>query len=790
MAAVSPHHREGCARLGFARLKAFRLNVYESISSVIVDGVDRGHNFRIRNAAVQHILNDAPDTASLRADGFVPVAGQRLAVSDGDPSQPLFSGRILETTVLYELRRQNIAYDIRAIDPTWLLNRRRVIAPYANASATAIVLDIVARFTSGVTAAHVAPGLPTIPAITFTNETVAACLTAICERIGAYWFLDYRNDLHVFFDAGETANPITQADPRGSRDHSLTEDLSQVVTRVIARGAGVGAAVDTAIGATELPVDLGDAPNMYNTAGGIAEAGADRITYTGIRGLGATGATVGSGNAPTNAVVISQAGPSGGPSGLVVGAAYQYAVTFTTATGESVAGPVTTGILSGAMPIGPNQCQVRDSIYGAGGGVQPTPGGVYYFRLVFNFDGASYGIGPVSGPAIYNSKLWEFYTGYAATSSKGWKYYPDLGPEPPAQYTQIWIYRTVANAGAGGPFYSAGHIDVGATGTVWSIAASGYNPPDVDIAQAYNLLPAAGPAFTALMVRQIPTSGNPSITGRKVYRTAGNGSQLKLRSTLADNTTTSLFDVAADATLGANIPVGDTSGLTDNRYVIANATALPVSSTAPFEVDGGASGGWVQAGNMAVRYTGISAGQLTGVPATGVGSISANVRYGTQVLVQPRLVGVAGITHAIRQGDTVTIRIEVDDTAAQAAFGARIGGTAADGVVEEPYSDSSMTLAELQNYAAALLADRKDPRRTVTFQTRDGSCQVGRLITINLTSPPIAGTFRIQRVTYSEIAITGGLARVRPLLTVEASNKLYTFADLLRRLRGREGGAQ
>jgi hypothetical protein len=144
----------------------------------------------------------------------------------------------------------------------------------------------------------------------------------------------------------------------------------------------------------------------------------------------------------------------------------------------------------------------------------------------------------------------------------------------------------------------------------------------------------------------------------------------------------------------------------------------------------------------------------------------------------------------VKAGDPVTLRVEVDDAAAQAALAARLGLSAEHGIVEEPYTDTSMGVVELTNYARALLADRKDPVRTWRFQTRDDSVQVGRLITVTLTTPPISGTFRVQRIQFSEIAITGGLARVKPLRTVEASTKLYTFADLLRRLRGREGGAQ
>ena len=150
----------------------------------------------------------------------------------------------------------------------------------------------------------------------------------------------------------------------------------------------------------------------------------------------------------------------------------------------------------------------------------------------------------------------------------------------------------------------------------------------------------------------------------------------------------------------------------------------------------------------------------------------------------------AGLSYAVRKGAPVSIRLEVEDVAAQDALAARLGPGAvrADGVVEEVYAGSNMTLAELKDYADALLADRKDPRRTLTFFTRDASCQVGRLIAVTMAQPPIYGVFRIQRVTFSEIAITGGLGRVQPKRQVEATNKLFTFSDLLRRLRGREGG--
>jgi hypothetical protein len=162
-----------------------------------------------------------------------------------------------------------------------------------------------------VTSTHVVAGLPVIDQITFTNETVAACLTAVCERVGAYWYLDYAADLHVFLTEGVPAHSITATQAHGSSDHQLSEDLSQVVTMVIARGAGAGAAVDLAAGATEIPVDLGDQQHGYQTAGGIAEVAAQRITYRGVRGFGGTGALVGAGTGPTSGPMIWQGGGAG-----------------------------------------------------------------------------------------------------------------------------------------------------------------------------------------------------------------------------------------------------------------------------------------------------------------------------------------------------------------------------------------------------------------------------------------------------------------------------------------------
>lgn len=770
-------HVDGCARLNVMRLNAARLNYYEPLTSVIIGGVDRSRNVRIEGAAVEHVLNDQPDTAHVRVHNFVPVAGHSFALYHGDQSTDLqlFGGHILETTVLYESLKQNVAYDLQCIDPTWLLNRRRVLASYTHQSASSIVLDLVARFCPGVTTRAVVPGLPIVDAIVLTNEVPATCLTAVCERIGAYWYLDYGGDLHVFLSESPDAAPITDASPQGASDLSLSEDLSQVVTRVIARGGGGQAVVDVAPGATELPV-IDD--GWYSTEGGIVESGTQRFPYTGVKGRGGKGSIVGVSISPTSPPFVTAAS---GP-GMAAGT-YQYAITFANAAGETLPSATASVAIGGTAPA-LLATSVRPGYYADYQG--KTTGGNYSWAIQLGYGYGGLALGPGTPHVVVNDRRYEIYVGPAVRDPvSGYYYYAGLMSGTPARIDFTDIFRTVD----GGSTWYRETFFSGVVSTAGGWLDTSAQMTDADLLaenRPYQMGPVA--SFNQAWISNLQTLP-AGFTTRKLYRTAANGSQLKL---LATNPADPYVDTATDASLGANAPTIDTSGVvaSGSQTVVAGATTIPVTDTTAFLADGGSAGGWARIGNLAIRYGSISGATLTGIPAAGVGALTSEVRHGAAILVQPRLTGISGLTWPITAGDPIIIRVEQDDPAAQAALGARLGGAASEGIVEEVFSDSRMTIAELTNYAKALLLERKDPRLTLRFVTRDTSVHVGRLITVSTTQPPISGTFRVQRIGFDEIAISGGLARTQPRRTVEASNKLYTFADLLRRLRGRESGAQ
>lgn len=287
-------------------------------------------------------------------------------------------------------------------------------------------------------------------------------------------------------------------------------------------------------------------------------------------------------------------------------------------------------------------------------------------------------------------------------------------------------------------------------------------------------------AANRVAVSAIPI-GAASVTSRKVYRTAAGGTQLKLLATIADNTTTTYADSTADASLGANVPVSDGSGLTQpSGQVLAGSTSLPVAGTGGFS----SAGGWAVIGNGAqvVRYTGISGSSLTGIPASGAGSIVASISYNSTVTAAPCLRGIpasgaGAVLYSIKKGDPVNLFVVVDDVTAQADLATLIGG---DGIQEDAISDNRLSSTEATARAEARLELLREVIVTIHYKSNDINTRSGRTVTVNLGAPwnMTAQEFMIQRVTESDF-----YPAMPPTFSVEASSVRFSFEDLLRNMR-------
>lgn len=648
---------------------------------VTIAGVNRTADVRITNSAIQitDLLDQQPNTAQLRTwRGAKPATGAEIKIGLGGVStldQLLFAGHIREVTQIYEGDRPaNIAYDLSCIDYTWLLTRRKVIKAYPSQSATTTVLDLMTNFTFGFTTGSVVAGLPTIEALTFTNDDVDDALTRIARLVGGYWYVDYLKVLH-FFLTEATGNPVTiaTASPQGAADILHQLDLSQIRTRVYVEGGGAGAAAEIPVGSNKLYVDD---PAWYASGGGTVVAGAQRITYT---GKSTTVVTPGTPLVEPN-TNCSVTVPNG--SGNLAGA-YKYKYTFHNGTGETIGSPASSTVTP-AAPTAPNGGVVTISDPGTAG----TLVGSYTYKFTYVTALGETLLGAASGTATPDAP------GEVVALS--------TIPTAPASAGVLArrIYRTKAG---GSEYFLVDQISNNTTTTYTD------NIADTQLVTHGPLVNTAGGQTVSLS--SIDTGG-AGTTSRRIYRTKAGGSAYFYLDSIEDNTTTTYGpDNKPDDSLGSPIPTVNDSG--------GQAETLTT---------------------------------LTGVPTSGAGSV----------------------LYAIPKGESINILAIRNDTTAQTALAALVGG---DGIHEHYIQDTRLGKAEAEARGDAELAAFKSPMETVTLTTRDPNARAGKAVTLALTAPTsIAGTYKIQSVRISEV----GLTSAYPLRAITASSQRYSLEELLR----------
>lgn len=579
------------------------------------------------------------------------------------------------------------------------------------------------------------------------------------------------------------------------------------------------------------------APTIIPAAGTGLGSGTYTYAYTDVT---AAGETIPS---PLATVTLgATAAPSSGPSdtiqpgpGIDLGAHY-YAYTYVNAGGETLPSPVGATITATSTPVS-NPAAGPTTFNGwvnTGSGGKLISGGVYKWAITYvDLAGGETQISPILGPLTDPGGVGFDFFGFSMSI-----------PGPPPTNMTTKLYRTVANGstyfaqglltttglfnfldivpdgslGAAAPgsntcndMYRVGVI-TGITGgdpattsrKLYRTAAGGsqlkllttiagrvtsfYTDTTLDASLGANV-PTSNTAFSNQAKATVVPVGPSGTTQRKIYRTIVNGSALLLQQTIADNVTTvGVQDATVDGSLGAAAPTTDTSGLasfgmtTTNGVTAINAVSVTVVAAASLP-----SSGWVAIGSQTILYTGKTATTLTGVPASGPGSVNASIPTGTIVQGLPTLTGVpasgaGSILSAIRLGDNVRLFVQVDNAAAQAALALIEDGGASDGIHEGWLDDSS-----LPNAAAATAAGNADlslfdtALTTASFTTTaDLNIKSGKPISISRTYPPVAlVTLTIQSVTITRLF---DAAPYGPRFAVKASALKYTLSDLLAQL--------
>jgi hypothetical protein len=332
------------ALLGVARLGATRLNWHSPNVFVAINGVHVGTARDVDTAKVRYgtptitgSLGATPSTAACTTQGFRPVEGHEVIITLGSKNnlRREFAGQILSSTRGYVGTPENFHDQLRLIDYTWGLNKRKVRNRYLSTTVAAVAADLLANAPGYTLSVAADIGAERLDEITFTEQDLTVCLSQLVTRVGGEWVCDYHKVVRLFYeDATQTAPTILNAVHTSLANVSVTRDLSQVLTRVYVEGGGVNVAASLAVGETILPLD-GD-PAWYQAGGGVVVCGPQRITYTGVSG-GSGGGLVGTGASPSGSPVGALTSGAGIETG-----AHQYTVTFVTAAGESISGPVAT----------------------------------------------------------------------------------------------------------------------------------------------------------------------------------------------------------------------------------------------------------------------------------------------------------------------------------------------------------------------------------------------------------------------------------------------------------------
>jgi hypothetical protein len=666
--------------------------------------------------SITDLLDETPNTAQLTVRGFTPIDGQDVIVTIGSKNSLTreFGGLILSHDASYVGTPANAFYTLRCIDYSWIAKQRKVSGRYTSVSASTIAAALVPL---GFTGKNIQAGLPTIDTFSYTNQDPNATLTQLARRIGAYWFWDYQKDLHFFTtDTTFYTTPLALTSAHATLTaFQVTTDLSQILTRCFVEGGGVTCLAAIGPGETILPVaDVA----WYPVGGGVVACPNQRLTYTAAVPSGG-GTLVGPGvtpsAAPADALVIGM--------GLSVGL-YKYAYTWVTAAGETLPSPlqtITSGLLAapgsaltpaaptpnGSLGTGVYQYGYTDVT--AAGETVPSP-----LASITTGVFAPPATAPTYGGSGAGAQA-DGYYGYAVTyvTASGettvgpvvqFHTLVNLAvvlnsiPTGSSAVTQRKVYRTTVQltgaAALAAALYLLTTLADNTTTTYTDALADG------SLGAA---APASNTAVTSTVALSAIAVGATGVTQRKVYRTAVGASQLKLLTTLADNTTTTFTDTIADGSLGANAPtvgtavqqqvavsgigVGPATVTSRKVYRTAvgasqlkllatladNTTTTYADSTADGslganvvtsdtsglaqpagQVQAGlttlllagaaafsATGGWaLLAGQQAVRYTGITGNTLTGIPVSGPGAIVATVTYNSTAVALACLSGI------------------------------------------------------------------------------------------------------------------------------------------------------
>ena len=729
----------------------------------------RGVDFRSNpGITIKEVTNNAPNSCTVTIDGTSrrPVVGEALSIVDVfDSNNLLFAGNVQTVEQIYQGEPSQLAWNVTALDPTWMINKYRPLGSFVNTSASLVVIDLVNQFAPGFTASSTGGGFVQANlspvTISFDGTTdFATCLTNLAKAIGnGHWYVDYQRAVHFF----HTEPPVIAQNP-------VTFEL-------------IGTPMTIAVGAA-VPGTTGFAPGVYlfrHTfvySDGSESAlrccsnvlildGLHQVVFANLE----LGVTLGALTCVTRRIYMTRL-----RNGLGNLAAVEQVVEVldNTTTGfTTFPGAVFDGVVLGALAITVPLPKVVVAGYPAGPVAPPQAAltvvqgpaywnyGTFAFRCAYLYrDGSISRVGPPSN-----------ITASPALPGYGVEYHTISNvPIGPTVNSVDVIARLIFEAVPGYPG-TFGAVSKPTTDPAWTASTDPVVVvPDNTTAsvlvegldaiafQAGALGYALANRFWGHDVRVVGLGGIstapvwPNPDGPNLEAT------LPVPSPIDSHNVYALFDP------GLTVSV-DASQIRNRVTVIGAGSTLTLA---------------VSPGDLVFSVADVTAFSNNG--GTVIVNGQTSVYVATQGVIGVGLINLlVPATAAIPSGAVVANYFRADDTDSQHALSSielDANGNPTDGVHESVIIDTSLTSGfQLFMRANAELEQFSQPITTITYSTRDPKTRAGATVHVDRTNPPCVGDFLIQDVTIDQVLVNDQLMPRYAVTAMTAAR--FNFNDFL-----------
>lgn len=261
--------RSGLARAGATRAGALTVyNLRVLLYRSVVDGngavtdilpIELTAYVLAGSLTISYKLNDDIDRAtftmkpSAGAREIVLRAGEVIAITLGHSTNQLFVGQAMQVVTRHQPGIQEPWYDVLCVDWLDLFDARLITDAFTNQSATAILTELLERYTphfwnleAGVPHTQptffttgIQPNMPVIESLPITNQRLSTIFRNVTTALGGGFYIEPNRVVRAWAKGGEP--PLSQPQPLlyglpTLHQYAVTEDATQIRTRIIVEG--------------------------------------------------------------------------------------------------------------------------------------------------------------------------------------------------------------------------------------------------------------------------------------------------------------------------------------------------------------------------------------------------------------------------------------------------------------------------------------------------------------------------------------------------------------------------